>query len=109
MIVNSTGFQTNRITDIYKNSSTAKTGSSFSDTLSSTINESGRTDTIEISSDAKAAENNHSALSGIKNKIESDMFCGTDETKLDNIKVQIGNGSYKIDPSELADCLLNDI
>ena len=107
VIINGTGFHTDHVTDIYK-SSTAKTGSSFSKSLKNEMDAAGRTDTIEISNSGKSAGSNYSALRGIKTKIESDMLCGTDKVKLKNIKAKIENGSYNIDPSEIAGCLLDD-
>ena len=108
VIINGAWFHSDHITDIYKNNGTAKTGPSFSNALKSKMGAAGRTDTIEISNDAKTAGNNCSALGGIKAKIESDMLHGTDKTKLKNIKAQIENGSYKIDSSEIAARLLGD-
>lgn len=108
VIVNGTGFHSSNITDIYKNKNTGKAGSSFSNTLNTEMSASGRTDTIEISNDAKAAGNNYSALSGIKHKIEGGMLGGTDQAKLSKIKQQIEDGSYTIDSSEIADNILYD-
>lgn len=108
VIINGARFHSDHITDIYKNNGTAKTSSSFSNTLKSKISAPGRTDTIEISSDAKEAESNFSALGGIKTKIENDMLRDTDKTKLKSIKDQVESGNYKIDAAEIAGSILND-